>query len=246
MAIKNGDVVCIEYEAYLVDDNTLFDTSNEEKAKEAGIYNEQYKYAPMPVLVGSGGLFKGLEDAIIDSEVGEEREVILPPELAGGERDPKLIELLPIREFRKKDVEPYPGLEVTIGNRKGTVTSVHAGRVRVDFNSPLAGKTLKYKFTVTEIIEDPLEKAKALLDLNYGTSDGFDFEIRDDSVDVKLSEVCKFDQNWPMARFRLVSALRETFGVDTVRFIEEWTKISNEDDSKESEVVEEASDNSDE
>ncbi len=233
MAIKNGDMVRVDYEAYLVDEDILFDTSKEEKAQEAGIFNEKYKYAPMPVLVGSGKIFPGFEQAIEGSEIGEEKEVSIPPELGAGERDPKMTELFPLREFVKKDVQPYPGLEVTIGNRRGTIASVSAGRVRVDFNNPLAGKTLLYKFQVTELIEDPVEKAKAILDLNYGTSEDFEFVVNEDSVDVTVSEVCKFDQSWPMARFRLVSDLRETFGVDTVRFIEVWTKVSKDDSDEE-------------
>ncbi len=234
MAIKNGDMVRVDYEAYLVDEDILFDTSREDKAQDAGIFNEKYKYAPMPVSVGTGKIFAGFEQAIEGAEVGEEKEVTIPPELGAGERDPKLTELFPIREFIKKEVQPYPGLEVNIGNRRGTISSVSAGRVRVDFNNPLAGKTLLYKFTVTELIEDPVEKAKALLDLNFGTSDDFEFVVNEDSVDVTLSEVCKFDQSWPMARFRLVSDLRETFGVDTVRFIEVWSKISKTDEVEES------------
>ena len=234
MAIKNGDMVRVDYEAYLVDDDILFDTSKEDKAQDAGIFNEKYKYAPMPVSVGSGKIFAGFEQAIEGAEVGVEQEVTIPPELGAGERDPKLTEIFPLREFIKKEVQPYPGLEVNIGNRRGTIVSVSAGRVRVDFNNPLAGKTLLYKFTVTELIEDPVEKAKALLDLNFGTSDDFEFVVNEDSVDVTLSEVCKFDQSWPMARFRLVSDLRETFGVDTVRFIEVWSKISKADEVEES------------
>ncbi len=238
MAIKNGDMVRVDYEAYLVDDDILFDTSKEDSAQDAGIFNEKYKYAPMPVSVGSGKIFPGFEQAIEGAEIGEEKEVTIPPELGAGERDPKLTELFPIREFIKKEVQPYPGLEVNIGNRRGTIASVSAGRVRVDFNNPLAGKTLLYKFTVTELIEDPVEKAKAILDLNFGTSEDFEFVVNEDSVDVTLSEVCKFDQSWPMARFRLVSDLRETFGVDTIRFIEVWSKISKDDEDEES--VEEA------
>ncbi len=239
MAIKNGDMVRVDYEAYLVDEDVLFDTSKEDKAQEAGIFDEKYKYAPMPVMVGGGKVFPGFEQAIEGAELGEEQEVTIPPELAAGERDPKLTELFPIREFQKKDINPYPGLEVSIGNRRGTVASVSAGRVRVDFNSPLAGKTLLYKFTVTELIDDPTEKAKAILDLNFGTSEGFEFDVKDDSVDITLSEVCKFDQSWPMARFALVSDLRENLGVDTVRLIEEWSRVSKDDEPAESEEVSE-------
>lgn len=225
MTVKKGDIVRIDYEAYVAEDNRLFDTTKESAAQEAGIYDEKYKYAAMPVLIGAGKVFPGLEEAIMAATVGEENEVTLPYAEAAGERDPKKVEIYPLRDFIKQEIQPYPGLELTLGNRRATVMSVTAGRVRVDFNNPLAGKDLVYKFTVTEVIEDPVQKALALIDLDFGNSEGFSAELEDDRVVVTLSEVTKFDQSWPVARFRLVSDLRDALAVDTVEFVEIWSKV---------------------
>jgi FKBP-type peptidyl-prolyl cis-trans isomerase 2 len=233
MTVKKGDIVRIDYEAFVAEDNRLFDTTKESAAQEAGIFDEKYRYAAMPVLIGGGKVFPGLEEAIMAAAVGEETEVTVPYAEAAGERDPKKVETYPMRDFIKQEIQPYPGLELTLGNRRATILTVSSGRVRVDFNNPLAGKDLVYKFTVNEVIEDPVQKAMALIDLDFGNSDGFTAELQDDKVVITLSEVTKFDQSWPMARFRLVSDLREALSVDTVEFVEVWSKVKADEPAAE-------------
>ena len=216
-------MVRLDYKAYFAEGGRLYDTTDEAAAKEADIFNEKYTYAPMAYIVGSGKLFPALDDAISDAEVGKEIEVTIPTEEAAGPRDPKLIEVYPIKEFHKQEINPYPGLQVTLGNRVGHVMSVGAGRVRVDFNSPLAGFDLLYKLTVTEIIDKPEDKAKAILEVDFGDSEGFSFAFPEGKVVVTLSEITKFHQDWQVARFKVVTDLREAFGVDTVEFVEVWS-----------------------
>ena len=223
-------MVRLDYNAYLADSGRLYDTTNEAVAKEADIYNEKYTYSPMAYIVGSGKLFPALEDAISKAEVGKETEIIIPAEDAAGARDPKLIEIYPIREFHKQEINPYPGLQVTLGNRTGHIMSVGAGRVKVDFNNSLAGFDLMYKFTVTEVIEEPSEKAKAVVEVNFGDSEGFAFAFSDEKVTVTLPEITKFHQDWPMARFKVVSDLRSVFGVSTVEFVEIWSAAKKDQD----------------
>ncbi len=216
-------MIRMDYKAYFADSERLYDTTVEQVAKDAGIYNEKYHYAPMAYVVGSKKLFPALEKALEAAEVGKEIEVPVPCEEAAGVKNPKLIEVYPIRDFYKQEINPYPGLQVTLGNKSGIVMSAGAGRVKVDFNNPLAGHDLLYKITVTEIIEDQIEKAKAIIELNFGDAAGFEFAFPGDKVVVTLPEVTKFHQEWPVARFKIVSELREAFSVDTVEFIEIWS-----------------------
>lgn len=234
MADNNSNkIIRLDYKAYLADSDKLYDTTYEDVAKEADIYNEKYTYAPMAYIFGSGGIYQMLEDAVAAAEVGKETEILIPVEEAAGPRNPALIEVYPMREFYKEEINPYPGLAVTLGNRMGTVMSVGAGRVKVDFNNPLAGHDLLYKFTVTEVVEDPIEKAKAVLEVSFGDSDGFEFEFPGDKVVVTLPEITKFHQEWPVIKYRVVSGLRTAFGVDTVEFIEIWSIKKKEEDSAE-------------
>ncbi|MBO5669649.1 MAG: FKBP-type peptidyl-prolyl cis-trans isomerase, partial [Candidatus Methanomethylophilaceae archaeon] len=68
--LKKGDIVRMNYNASIIGSDVVFDTTYEDKAKEAGIFNEKYSYAPMPYIVGSGRFFKALDDAIAAAEVG--------------------------------------------------------------------------------------------------------------------------------------------------------------------------------
>ena len=181
-------IVRIDYKAYFADADRLYDTTNADAAKEAGIFNEKVTYAPMAYIIGSGSLYADLDAAIAGAEIGKETEVTIPCEKAAGARNPRLIELHPIKEFYKNEINPYPGMSVSLGNRNGVVMSVGAGRVKVDFNNPLAGHDLKYEVTVVEEVTDPVEKAKCIMEMDFGTSEGFGFGIMEDKVVITEAE----------------------------------------------------------
>jgi len=238
MANDAKKVIRLDYKAYMADTKKLYDTTDEAAAKEAGIYNEKYHYAPMSYIVGSKKLFSALDKAIADAQVGKEFEVSIPCEEGAGARNPKLLETYPIRDFYKQQINPMPGMQVTLANRSGTVLSVGAGRVKVDFNNPLAGHDLFYKLTVKEEITAPEEKAKAIIEADFGQADGFVFAFPAGKVSVTLPEITKFHQEWPVARFKVVSDLREAFGVDTVEFIEVWTAAKKDEAKTEDKATE--------
>lgn len=233
--VKKGDIVRMNYNAYIADTGRLYDTTDAEKAKEAGIFDEKYSYAPMPYIVGSGKLFKPIEEAIASAEVGKDCTVEIACDDAVGPRDPKLVELHTMNEFAKQGIRPYPGAVVRLGDRTGVVDTVSAGRVRVDFNNALAGKDLRYEFTITEVVSDPAAKASSVVMMDFGTSDDFSFEMGDDKVTVKTSDLVKFNSNWLMAKFRIVNDLRDVLGVSTVEFLEVWEipKESSKDKTEE-------------
>ena len=228
-SVGKGDLVHIDYDAFLADNDKMFDTTMADSAKKAGFFDEKFTYEPMPVLLGSGKLFEALEKAIESAAVGKETEILIASADAAGARDPKLVELHPMKEFYKQEINPYPGLEVQLGNRRGTVMSVGAGRVKVDFNNSLAGKDLIYRFIVRDVVEDATEKAKAVVKMYVGTFEGFEFAIKADKVTVTLPELVKFDQSWPIVRFRVVSDLRKVLGVDTVEFLEVWASVEKKE-----------------
>ncbi len=235
--MKEGDFIKIEYDAFVKETDQLMDTTHEEVAKEHDLYNERATYGPMSVVVGSGTLIKGLEEALKDAEVGKEIEVEIPPKDAFGDRDPKLIEVFPMNrilslpEFRKGDQYPAEGMEIRINNRTGVISRIFAGRVRVDFNNRWAGRTLVYKFKVTELIEDRDDRMRALISSVYPHSEEFSFEFGDeDAVDIILPDIVKLDTNWAMAKFKLISDLRKYMDLRTIRLIEVYMKREEEEE----------------
>ncbi len=222
-------VIRFNYKAYLADIDKLYDTTDEQAAKDAGIYDEKSSYAPMAYIAGSKRLFPAFDEALLNAKIGEEFTVEIPCEEGLGVKNPKLIETHPIKEFYRQEINPYPGLTVALAGRTGTVLSVGAGRVKIDFNSPLAGHDLKYVATVTEEITDNTEKAKAIIEANFATSDEFKFDFPGEKVVVTLPDIVKFNKDWPVARFKIVNDLREAFAVDTVEFVEVWSVAKKEE-----------------
>lgn len=221
--VQKGALVRVDYEAW-TEDGELFDTTKRDVAKENDKLNEEIVYEPLPVLVGSGRVIPGFDDALQAANVGEEQDVTIPPEKAFGPHDPAKVDVIPLREFQKQEVTPYPGMRIQHQNRMATITNVSPGRVRVDFNPPLAGKSLRYKFTITDEVTDAEAKVKAFIELAYGQgrADGFDVNAMGDTVEITLPDSCKYDQRWFVAKYRLVSDLRTYAGYKTTRFIEEY------------------------
>lgn len=224
--MEKGEIVYVEYDAYA--DGELFDTTHEDVAKEDEIYNEDRKYSPLPVIIGAGRLVRGFEKALLEANVGEEKEVEFGEEEGYGKRDPKLVETFSTREFRRERIEPQQGMEVSIRNRRGTVVAATAGRVIVDFNDPLAGKTLKYRFKILEKLEEPERKTQAIIEMYYPSYEGFRISSEGEFMDVVLPEICKSDQRWFLVKFAVVGDLRDYAKINRARLIEEYVSESEE------------------
>ena len=233
MADEAKRLIRFNFRSYLADEDRLYDTNIAEAAKEAGIYNEKIPYEPVVHITGTDRLFKDLEEALAAAEVGKEYEVNIPCENAAGPRNPKNVEYYPLKNFVNEDRYPQPGMAVTVGKRNGTIASVGAGRVKVDFNNPLAGHDLTYKFTVTEEITDPVEKAKAIVEADFSMADGFEFEVSDDRVLVKEPDLCKYDSNWAIAKYKIVTDMRSIFGISRIEFLQVWDIPKAEEEKKE-------------
>ena len=223
---------------------SLFDTTDEEKAQEEDIFDEDKIYGPRPVVVGEGELMEGFDEALIEGDVGENGSIEVPPEKGIGNRDPGKIELFSRRELERRDIEPVAGKDVEIDNRRGTIIQATAGRVRVDFNHPLAGKTLKYDYEIVDKPEETDELVEAVLKKNYGSAE-FEIEVLDDQVDIVLPEQCKYDQNWFVSKYRIVGDLRNRLDMKTIRFIEQYVQEEEEEIEEIEEEVEEEVDEKD-
>ena len=115
-------------------------------------------------------------------------------------------------------------MEVSISGKRGIVTAVSAGRVRVDFNNPLAGKTLKYIVTPVRKAKTPEERVRAVIEMDYGLGEQFKIHLKDGASEIQLPDVCKTDEKWFVSKFRVVADLRELTELKTIQFVEEYEK----------------------
>lgn len=160
MAIKNGDLVKMEYTAYSGD--SVIDTTDEKLAKDNGIHDQKKKYGPVVVKVGANQILQGVDEALVGMNDNSDKEFDIAPEKAFGIRNSQMVRLVPMKQFRDAGMRPVPGQVINIDNTPAVIRSVNSGRVVVDFNHPLAGVTLKYKIKVSTTASDLEGKAKLL------------------------------------------------------------------------------------
>ncbi len=208
--MNDGDFIKIEYEMRAGDDKKLVMTSSEQLAKDNDIFDENRKYGPATIIVGSDQVFEKINESFKNAEKDKEYEVDLSAEDAYGARDTKNIRIHTYREFKKQNIDPAPGMEVHLNNRHGKVLSVTPGRVLVDYNAPLAGKTLQYKYTVKDVLEGDQAKTLALVTMNYPIDES-KLQVSADGkvMTVEVPEEAKFDPVWIEAKFRFVNDVRK-------------------------------------
>lgn len=143
MAVKKGDKVKVEYEGKL-EDGTVFDSS-----KKHG--------KPLEFEVGAGHIIKGFEDAVIGMKKGQEKEITIKPSDAYGDPNPKLVQEVPRDKLpQKQEVKAGMMLVMSLpdGNQiPARIVKVTKDTVTIDLNHPLAGKTLKFKIKLVEILK---------------------------------------------------------------------------------------------
>ena len=169
--IKNHDFVEIEYTGRVKEDNSVFDTTDEDIAKQSEVFDKHADYKPMVICIGENHILKSVEDQLIGKETGKGYIFDIKAESAFGKKDAKLIQLIPFSKFRQQNIQPFPGLQLNIDGVYGVVKTVSGGRCLVDFNHPLAGKDLVYEIMANRIVEEINEKLRSLLKINLQMKD---------------------------------------------------------------------------
>jgi FKBP-type peptidyl-prolyl cis-trans isomerase 2 len=151
----------------------------------------------------------------------------LSPEKAFGNRDTSKVKVYPVSAFRKSDVKPYPGARVTVEGKTGLVQSAGGGRVRVDFNPILAGKTLVYDITVRRKVQTESDKLTELIKRRIRGAELSKFEVNKDGETVSITmpkETYLADGIQLVKTMIGRDVLKNIDGVKIVKFIEVYDK----------------------
>ncbi len=235
MAIEKGSFILIDYVCRVKETGEVFDTTLEDVAKKEGIYREDTRYEPMLVVVGEGWVIRGLDEKLTELEVGETETLEIPPEKAFGHRDPTKMRMVPLRKFREQGITPAPGMQVEVDNRVGVVRSVSGGRVQVDFNPPLAGKTLVYEVTVKKVLEKDLDKIKALIHRRIPNIDIEKFLIKlgEKVVTIEMPPESFFVQGIQVAKRGLALDIQKYLPkFEEIRFVERIRRREEKEEEK--------------
>ena len=190
MTLQKGDFILINYTAKVKETNEVFDTTNEDVAKKEHLHKEGEIYEPKLVVVGEGWVLKALDEALTTMELNKPTTVEISPEKGFGQRDPEKIKRVPIKQLYAKEINPVVGARIEYQGKMATVRSIGAGRVLLDFNPPLAGKTLVYDVTVTKKLESNEEKIGALIHRRIPVveEDKFKLTIQDGNLTIDMPE----------------------------------------------------------
>jgi len=218
MAIKDGDYIKLNYSGNVK--GKIFHTTDEKEAKSAGIHSPDAIYGPVTICVGQKHVILGLDEELVGKDVGTTGDVVVKPDKAFGDRDPKRIQSFPKNQFKEKPVRGMPVKMTEMG--EGTVVDVIGSKVIVDFNAPLAGQTLSYHYTIEEEVTDPLEQLKGLVRLYAGRE--MEIAMDDGRATITLPPGINYDRRWFLWRSRIIHEGFESIGgiseiilVETIR-----------------------------
>jgi len=243
LPIKEKDFVLINYVCKVKETGEIVDTTIEAFAKEMKkpphvhahehehAHEEEKTYEPALVIVGEGWFPKGLEEGLIGLEQGSKVTLELPPEKAYGPRDPSKVKLLPLRRFKAQGITPLPGMEVEINGKLALVRASGAGRVQVDYNHPLAGKTLIYEVSIEKILETIEDKVKSIIHKHLPGIDKekFNLSLSNKELMIEIPQEAFFIEG--------IQSIKQSINNDIQKFIPEIEKISFIEVFKKPEVI---------
>ena len=163
MPLSKGDFVLVDYVGRVSETGEVFDTTLEDIAKKEGLRQEGAIYEPSLIVIGEGLVLKALDESLVNLKLDKTEKIEIPPDKAFGNRDPEKTRLYPLRKLTSQGITPQVGLRIEVDGRLATVRTIGAGRILLDFNPPLAGKTLIYEVSIKKKLEKEEEKIHALI-----------------------------------------------------------------------------------
>ncbi|MGA3020936.1 MAG: peptidylprolyl isomerase [Candidatus Micrarchaeales archaeon] len=219
MVFNDGDFVKIEYSAWRVADNKLIYTTSKNMAEANEMFDSEAKYVPQLIVIGKGNTIKGVEKAIMTMNLNETKKVEIEPKDAFGEKSSELVKVVSIADFKKRDIDPYPGMQIDIDGAIATIKSVNSGRVVVDANHPLAGEKMLYEIKVVGKVDKEDERVKEIVVMCSLTPDSV--SVNNGEVRVLFGDKVEKDSKYLINKNDFVSSV--------MRYMEKVTRVSVEE-----------------
>lgn len=142
VGVKAGDTVQLYYIGYTMENGK----------KE--IFDQTSPGSPAEFQAGVGMLIKGFDSALIGMKAGDKKTIEIPAEEAYGEYDEKLVVPALISDLNQAGIKVEVGTKVQIQTgAQGEIIDVNSTHARINFNHPLAGKTLFFDLELVKILK---------------------------------------------------------------------------------------------
>jgi peptidylprolyl isomerase len=235
MSLQKSDFILIDYTAKVKETGEIFDTTIEEAAKKEHLYKEGDIYESKLVVIGENWVLKPLDESFNAMEIGKSSVVEITPEKAFGLRDPEKVKRVPLKQLLAREITPSVGLRIEYSGKSATVRAIGAGRVLLDFNPPLAGKTLVYDVTVKKKLETVEEKIVALIHRRIPTIEDRKFELttRAKTISIDMPEDAFYLDGVQIAKRGIAMDIQRFFPeIVSVKFAETFKAEPRKTDAK--------------
>lgn len=114
-----------------------------------------YEGQPATLQLGAGEMLPTLENCFIGLAEGSDHAFTLTPDQAFGPHRDELIEVVARKHMPDEDIEPMSVMEFTApdGSRySGLVREIDQEKAVIDFNHPLAGKTIRLEVQIIGVL----------------------------------------------------------------------------------------------
>lgn len=155
--VNEKEFIEIKYTGYV--QGKVFDSNVDEDLKQI---DEKAKPMKTIVIIGEKMLVPGFDKQLVGKEVGKEYSIKVGVKDGFGDRKTSLVKTIPLKVFREKNMQPQIGMVLTFDDAMAKVIAVSGARVIADFNNPLSGKELDYKFTIVKKVNEDKEKAECI------------------------------------------------------------------------------------
>jgi peptidylprolyl isomerase len=223
MALQKGDFILINYTAKVKETNEVFDTTVEETAKKEHLQKEGEIYEAKLIVIGEGWVLKTLDDSLATMETSTPATVEISPEKAFGQRDPEKIKQVHLKKLAEKGINPALGMRIEFGGKNAVIRSIGAGRALLDFNPPLAGKTLVYDVTVCKKLETPEERIGAIIHRRIPVVEEgkFKFAIAEKTLSIDMPEDTFYLEGVQIAKRGIVNDIQKFFpDLEETKFVD--------------------------
>jgi FKBP-type peptidyl-prolyl cis-trans isomerase SlyD len=194
-----------ENKSILIEDNLVV-TMDYELRIDGEVVDSSEEGEPIIFLQGTGQIIPGLEKSIYGLKVGDKKTVTVQPKDGYGEIDPESIVEVPKDEF-PDDFPLELGVEITVHTdneeededlededleveddddeeddddlMEATIVAINEDTVTLDFNHPLAGKTLTFSVNIIDVREATPEE----LEHGHAHGDDSEFYFEDEDFD---------------------------------------------------------------
>ncbi len=224
MALEKGSLVLVNYTSKVKDTDEVIESTIEDDAKKFNIYDPTRTYEPRLISVGDGWVLKGLDEALANANVGESLNIDVSPEKGFGERDPGKVRMIPLRKLGDKADETKVGDAIEIDDKVGIVRFIGSGRVQVDYNHRLAGKTITYALQVLKRLEQDNEKITALIKRRIPVDESkLKIALNEGNLDIELPSEHYMQEGLQIIKRAIVSDIfKYVNSVKKIKFIETY------------------------